>query len=34
MNVEPHSGPTASVLCVDDDHDVGEVVQAILEDEA
>jgi len=25
--------PIASVLCVDDDHDVGDVVQTILEDE-
>ena len=33
MNHEPDGKPTASVLCVDDDRDVAEVVQAILEDE-
>lgn len=33
MDDERHGNPTASVLCVDDDRDVAEVVQAILLDE-
>ena len=33
MNDERDGKPIASVLCVDDDRDVAEVVQAILEDE-
>ena len=33
MNDERRGSLTASVLCVDDDRDVAEVVQAILEDE-
>ncbi len=32
MNYQPDGKPTASVLCVDDDRDVAEVVQAILND--
>lgn len=33
MSGEPERKPAASVLCVDDDRDVAEVVQAILEDD-
>ena len=33
MNDDRDGKPAASVLCVDDDRDVAEVVQAILEDE-
>ncbi|HEV3486092.1 MAG TPA: response regulator, partial [Vicinamibacterales bacterium] len=33
MSVEPEREHAASVLCVDDDRDVAEVVQAILEDD-
>lgn len=33
MNDQRDGKPTASVLCVDDDRDVAEVVQAILQDE-
>lgn len=33
MNDERDGKPTASVLCVDDDRDVAEVVQAILQDD-